>query len=129
LNQGSTGDGRIDEFEVGDLDNGAVIAGIATVPWLRAGSGQLSAQEITVEHSTPAGATVYLDFHRSLSDETYTLTPSVSSSLPYSRDVKMLPLPARVGTASCYIGWRQTAGGASELRGMEIRFKVLPSYK
>lgn len=128
-NAGSTGDGRIDEFETGDTDNGAAISASALTPWERLGSRQLSAQEITVEHSSPTGATVFLDFHRSYPDETYVLTPSLSSTLIVSRDVKMLPLAARVSTAACYLGWRQTAGGASELRGLELRAKALPSYK
>ena len=71
-----------------------------------------------------------LDFHRSFADETYSLTPSLSSTLVVSRDVKMLPLAARVSTAACFMGWRQSAGTASELRELMLRLKVLTSsYK
>ena len=89
----------------------------------------LANQGIVLEHSTPSGATVALDFHRGYADATTSLTPSTSSTLVVSRDFKELTFAARAATEACYLGFRQSAGGASELRGMELRVKRLPSYK
>lgn len=128
LNAGSTGGGRIDEIEYGDTDNTTAISAAIIFPWERMGQHfKLSAQEVILEHTAPSGATVLLDFHRSYSDTTYTLTPS-TTALVVGREVKFLPQAARVPTAACYIGYRQTAGGAAELRAFTLRAKSIPSY-
>lgn len=127
-NAGSTGDGRIDEFETSDTDNGTTISASATTPWLKVGQGKISVQEVTSNHSSPAGSTVFFDFHRSYEDTTYSFTPTVGSTLVVSRDIFQLLLEARSPTSACYFGWRQTVGGAQEIRGHEVRLKVLPSF-
>jgi len=125
-NAGSTGDGRIDELETSDTDNGTAISASITAPWLRFPT-KLAAQEALLEHSSPSGATVAFDWHRSLNDETYTLTPS-TGSLIYQRDLKMLTTPARAATPAGYWGWRQTVGGAGEIRAITLKVFVLPSF-
>jgi hypothetical protein len=125
-----TGDGRIDEIETGTTDNGSSISASLTLPWFRFEAANLSAQEIIVEHSTPTGATVALDFHRSYTDTTYSMTPSSTSTPVVSRDLKMLALEARSPTAACYIGWRQSSTGSpSELRHIILKAKRLKVYK
>jgi hypothetical protein len=127
-NAGSTGDGRIDEFETTDTDNGTAIAASLTTGWFRFGVGKLSAQEIWLEHVTPAGAVVALKFHRSYQDDAYPMTPTAGSGLVVTREPKYLPLPARAPTAACFLEWDQTSGGASEVRILELHAKDLPSY-
>jgi hypothetical protein len=125
-NAGSTGDGRIDEIETSETDNGTAIVGSVETPWERLGLRTLlSAQEATLEHSSPVGSTGFLDFHRGRADTLYSLTPSTSDTLVYSRDVKMLPQPARAAVDACFLGYRQTAGAAREVRTMELRAKAL----
>jgi hypothetical protein len=126
-NAGSTGDGRVDEFETTDTDNGTAIAGAVKTPWERLGRDQkLSAQELQIEHLAPAGSTGSLVFHRSYADDTYPLTPSTGTGL--LRDIKMLPLAARSPTAACYIEYSQATGGAREIRKIVLRAKPLASY-
>jgi hypothetical protein len=120
-NAGTTGDGRIDEIEVTDQDNGTDIAANITTPWFRIGKQQIAAQEITAEHASPTSSTGGLDFHRSFSDETYALDLTASSTPVVNRDVIMLTLPARAQTDACFIGFRQATGGPRELRSLELR--------
>lgn len=131
-NAGSTGDGRIDEMETSDTDNGTAISASPglTVPWESLGnSDNIAAREIVFEHSSPAGATVQGQFSRSFTGDAYTCTPDVSSTLVVSVYRWMLPLAARVHSAACTLGWAQTAGGASELRSMELRASTVRDYK
>lgn len=125
---GGTGDGRIDELETTDTDNGTAIVGSVETPWEHE-QHLLSAQEITVEHVAPDGSTGSLTFHRSLSDAQSSLTLTTSNALAYVRDVKMLPQSARAVTHDCFISYSQATGGARELRKLWLRLKRLPSYK
>jgi hypothetical protein len=128
-NGGSTGDGRLDEFETSETDNGTAIAGSIETPLERLGlKAILSAQEVTVEHASPAGSTGKLDLHRGLSDVVYSMTPSTGSTT-FVRDLKMLTQEARGGIEACYLGYRQLTGSAREVRSLELRAKSLPSYK
>lgn len=123
-----TGIGRIDEFETGETDNGTAISATLLTPWLKADDGwRLSAQEIWIQHKAPAGATVLLDYHRSYSDVTSTLTPSTTPGIVL-REIKHLPQAARTVTAACYLGYRQTAGSAAELRSLTPRIRRVQSY-
>jgi hypothetical protein len=130
-NAGSVGDGRIDEFEVTDQDNGTDIAGSVVGAWLRARDGrQMSAQELLIEHDSPTGSTGSFTFTRSYAGDVYTLTPSTSSSLVVSRDLKLLPFPARTPTAACYLTFSQATGGARTWRASTLWLKDLPlSYR
>jgi len=129
-NAGSTGDGRIDEIETSDTDNGTAIVGSVETPWERAGlTTQISGQECIIEHNAPAGSTGFLDFTRSYLADLYSLTPSTSSTLVVSRDVKMFPQAARVGSAACMLGYRQLTGGARTIRKITLKAKLLPSFK
>lgn len=129
-NVGSTGDGRVDEFETSDTDNGTAIAGSIETPWEDLGRNTLiSAQEITLLHAAPTGSTGSLIFHRSYLDQQFTMTPSTSNTLPIIRDIKMLTLPARTPTAACFISYTQATGGPREVREIELRLKSLPSYR
>jgi hypothetical protein len=127
-NAGSAGDGRIDEIETGTTDNGVAISATATSGWLRSGR-MLAAQEIEIEHSSPTGATVALDFVRGVAavvtGDTYTMTPTLSSTLLVMSEVKMLPLAARVQTRACYLSFRQSAGSPAELRSLKLKVKRL----
>lgn len=128
-NAGSTGDGRVDEIETSDTDNGTAISGTATGPWLKgAVAHQISGQEVYLEHQSPTGSTGALDFIRSYSADTYTLTPSANSSPDVVRDVIMLPQAARVGSAACRLSYRQLTGAARELRKMTLFVKRLRTY-
>jgi len=51
-NIGSTGDGRIDEIEVTDQDNGTDIAGDLILPWIKPEDANLSAVEIVPSDQT-----------------------------------------------------------------------------
>jgi len=129
LNQGATGDGRVDEFEVGDADNGVVFDAEVRTPWERFGrTFEISGQEVVVEHRALPGSTVLLDFHRSYQDDvvTLTLTPTALDVLP---ELKLLPQRSRAATAAVCMGYRQTVGEASELRKLTLRAKKIPSYK
>lgn len=128
-NAGSTGDGRIDEFETGDTDNGTAIAAALILPWERMGRRQkLSAQEFTIEHTAPAAATTFLDFYRGFGATTASAVTLSTTALIVGREVKLLPQVARTATEAFYLVYRQTGGGASELRAIELRAKALPSY-
>jgi hypothetical protein len=128
-NAGSTGDGRIDELEISDTDNGTAIAASLVLPWERMGRRQkLSAQEFTIEHTAPAGATTFLDFYRGFGATSASAVTLSTSALIVGREVKLLPQVARNATESFYLVYRQTGGGASELRAIELRAKALPSY-
>jgi hypothetical protein len=126
-NAQSTGDGRIDEIDTGQTDNGTAISASMTTPWIRPGSRKLSFHRFVAEHATPSGATAAFDFHRSIADETYSLTPSTSSAL-YIRDWKELTLPARSPTAAGFFGFRQSAGTAQEIRSLEVYVEELDTY-
>jgi hypothetical protein len=134
-NAGSTGDGRIDEFETGDYDNGSVgvgeISGRCYTRIENADSmDDIAAQEIYFRHNTPTSATVSRTFTRShLGLDTYTGTPSSNDS-GVSLDLWGMGFSgARVATSACFIGWLQTAGGASELRQVVLRAKTVRQYK
>lgn len=129
-NGGATGDGRVDEIETGDQDNGSDIVGSVELPWERGGGvDRVSVQWLTVEHSSPSGSTGFIDFHRSFSDTLFTLTPATSSSRVVTSDFIQLPQPARVATEGCYVGFRQLTGGARELRRVVLGLKRVPTYK
>lgn len=128
-NAGSTGDGRIDEIETSETDNGTAITADIDLPLFRVGENLLSAQEFTVEHSSPAGSTGSYTFHRmTTTNDPYTLTPGTGSAT-YIRDVKMLTLPARAPAMTCWLTYSQATGNARELRKIELRVKSLPSYR
>lgn len=116
-NQGATGDGRIDELETGQTDNNSTaISALIATPWIRFGDNYLAGQQLITEHSTPTGATAQERYVRSTAIDAYTFTPSTSSTLAFSRDIKELTLPARTPAQACYITWAQTAGTAREIR-------------
>jgi hypothetical protein len=127
----ASADGRIEEFETGNDDNTAEISASIRTPSFRFGQQYMSAQEVTIEHATAAtNTTLSFKFHRSTSDDSYTLTPVGSDSLLWVKDEKLLPLNARAPAAACYLEFLQTAGtgGASELKQMQLRAKRLPIY-
>lgn len=128
--EGSTGDGRIDEVETGTTDNGTAITGRVELPWLRPPDGGLiSGQEIILEHSSPTGSTGSLYFHRSFSDDAYALTPGTSALGVYS-EMKLLPFnSARTAANACFVDYRQATGSARELRKVVVKFKLIPRYK
>lgn len=134
-NAGSTGDGRIDEFETGDTDNGTAIDNSAASARLRGpweslhASDNIAGRELVFEHSTPAAAVVKGVFVRAFAEDSYTCTPDVSSSLVVSVYRWLLSLAARVHSAACYAGWYQTSGGASELRRIELQASSHKDYK
>lgn len=129
-NAGSNGDGRVDELEVTDQDNGSNIVGSVELPWERAGGvDRVSAQEIACDHSSPSSSTGFLDFHRSFSDVLYALTLTTGSSVVVTSDLSQLPQPARVATEACYIGFRQLTGSARELRRVVLSLKKVRGYK
>jgi len=120
-NSGSTGDGRIDEFETGDQDNGTDVTAYVLGPWETLGTYDgISAQELIVDHITPAGAVAFLDFHRSLFDVTYALPLESTDAIPWNRETVFLPQEARVVTDAVYSGYRQTSGRAGELRSFQL---------
>jgi hypothetical protein len=128
----STDGGRIEEIETSSTtDNTDEMNSGIRCPWIKIGREKMSCQEVTIEHATKStSTTVSLKFHRSYSDDSYTLTPTQSDTLIVIRDEKMLTLPARTPTAACYLEWLQTAGTSSEIRGMELRFKpIVFTYK
>ncbi len=127
-NLGSTGDGRVDEFETGDTDNGTAITGGYETPWLKGPKGQkVSPQECLLEHHSAAGSTGSLIVHRSYEDATSTLTPG-TNALAILRELKMYPQAARVTTPAYFLAYLQTAGAARKLRKLTARHKVLPTY-
>ncbi len=127
-NAGSTGDGRVDELEVTDLDNGSAIASTATGPWEHGGArGMIRAQEVEIEHSTPAAAATRLEFHRSYADASYTMTPSASNTSTILHDKRKLRFAQRVITRACHLVWKQDSGGASELRSLLLKVIYAPS--
>jgi hypothetical protein len=126
-NAQSTGDGRVDEIDTTQTDNGTAISASMTTPWLRPGSRKRTFHRFVAEHATPSGATCAFDFHRSIADETYSLTPSTSSAL-YIRDWKELTLPARAPTSAGFFGFRQSAGTAQEIRSLEVYVEELDTY-
>jgi len=129
LNAGSVGDGRIDEFEVSETDNGTAIAGSILTPWEKGSEQrQVSGQEIVLEHVSPAGSTGSLTFYRSYSEDSYALTPSTGSTVVV-RDVKMLPQAARAQSAACKVGYSQATGSAREVRKISLRLKRVRAYK
>lgn len=123
-NAGSTGDGRIDEFETGDDDNGTAITASAYTPLLTSPTTtQISGQAVEMTHSAPTGSTGSRTFTRSLAGDAYTGTPGTNGSLPVTEDWWDLPVVgARVASARCYIGYHQATGGARELRSMTLHY-------
>jgi hypothetical protein len=130
-NAGSTGDGRIDEFETGDTDNRTAISAILVTPWERAKDTEyVSAQEVRCEHSTPAASTVKLDLYRSFVGQTqYEMTPTGEDSVSVTDQIKKLPQAARVVTDAVYLRWRQSAGVGGQLRRLQLRLKRRRRYK
>lgn len=127
-NEGGTGDGRIDEFETGDTDNGSEILGSIVGPWFKPDGREVSGQEVLLEHSSPDGSTGALDFTRSYEEDLYPLTPD-TSDLVVLRELKLLPQAARVQSPACKLGYRQTTGEAREVRKMTLRAKRVKSYR
>lgn len=133
-NQGSTGDGRIDEFETGDTDNGTAIstdsaAGQLLGPMFQYDNDDVCGVEAIFEHSSPAASVVHGVFVRSLAADTYTCTPDVSSTFAVSIYRWGLPLiGARVQSAVARIGWRQASGGASEIRRITLLTQRAKDY-
>jgi len=120
---GSVGDGRLDEVETtGTTDNGTAITGRIEVPWLRPPDGELiSGQEMILEHSSPVGSTGELRYHRTFSDDSYTLTPGTSALGVYS-ELKFLPQPARANANAAFVDYRQLTGSQRELRRLVLKF-------
>jgi len=129
-NEGTTGDGRIDELETGTTDNGVAFTGRVEMPWLRPPNGALiSGQEMVVEHSSPSGSTGSIVFHRTFSDDAYTLTPGTSSLGVFS-EMKLLPFnSARANANAVFVDYRQATGSARELRKLALKYKVIRRYK
>lgn len=129
-NAGSTGDGRVDELEVGETDNNVAIStAVITTPWLQRQPDFISAQAIILEHSTPTGATAKMDFHRTFTDELQEMTPTALTTFGVTRDRKELQLQYRAPANGCYIGCRQSAGTAQEIRRIRLLYKVVPIKK
>jgi hypothetical protein len=131
-NAGSTGDGRIEEFETGDTDNGTAIDGGVETGWIHPGDGKanISGQEVVLEHNSPTGSTGSLVFTRGYTTDAYTLTPGTSNSVTVLRELKMLPtLGARVASAVCKIGYRQATGSPRTLRKMTLKAKDVDVHK
>lgn len=129
-NAGSTGDGRIDEFETGDTDNSTAIDGSVETPWEpKDQESWVSVQEFTAWHNAAAGSTGQYIFHRALSDtDQYTFTPSTGTEI-YQSDIKLLTLPARTITKGFYWAYRQQTGTARTLRRVQLRVKRFKRYK
>lgn len=130
-NSGSTGDGRVDEFETSDTDNGTAISAELRFPWERAASlSRISLQDVVIEHAALTSATTRFDIHWSLTgDVTHTLTlAGAATGVVVAREPKMVPQAARAGTTGIYAAYRQTAGAAAELRKFWLRVKSIPSY-
>lgn len=126
-NAGSTGDGRIDEFEVGDTDNGSAIVGSVVLPAVTGTHGKVAGQKVILWTRNPSGASSSLKFHRGPTDDSYTLTPTAASGL--NRDAIELPITgARVACHTCYLEWTQASGGASELVRLRFYVKDLDAY-
>jgi len=129
-NSGSTGDGRIDEIEVGETDNGIAIAAEVLGPWEKAPlNSRYACQELSCEHFSPTDSVGSLDFHRSYYDEIYPLTLSDGDGVDVMRDLKLLSQQARVVTVAFRLGFSQTSGRARELRRWEARTKIPPTYR
>jgi len=132
-NNGTT-DGRIDEFEVGETDNGVAIEAQWETGWIKDDPDTLTVHEAQLEHVTPSGATVSLTLHRSYQDDTYSVTPSATGALGVTRENKQFSLAARTPTAAFYLSGAQTAGDAQRWNGIDVlveRVKVRgrgPSY-
>jgi hypothetical protein len=122
-NAGSTGDGRIDEFETTDTDNGTAISATVKTPWIKRPFYKVSGQELRADYLIPTGSTTSLGFTRSYSADSYTFTPTVSGSAIVTDDLKLLTPAARVQSQACYCSFTQTAGTAAELRRMELKVK------
>jgi hypothetical protein len=120
-NAGATGDGRIDEIETGQTDNGTAIStGTVSIPWIQADEGEMiSVQRLILEHNSPSGSTGSLVWHRSYSNDAYTLTPG-TSSLDLLSELKHLTTPARAITAAGYFEYKQASGTARELRKIKV---------
>jgi hypothetical protein len=131
-NQGTTGDGRIDQFETTETDNGTAIAGSVSTAWVRAADrDDLAAQEINYEHSSPTGSTGSLSFHRSFTtggDTDYAMTPGTTAGVVAS-EIKLLPTGARAPADACFVTYSQATGTARELRWLQILLKRLPTYR
>lgn len=130
-NGGSTGDGRIDEIDTSDTDNGTAIASLIPTPLIPNADetdDYISAQEVTVEHSSPAASTGTLDFVRSLQEATSTLTLTTSAQVVNS-ELKFLPQAARAVTRAVYMAYKQATGGARELRSMLLKAKMVRRYR
>lgn len=130
-NAGSTGDGRIDEIETGDTDNGTAITGTVESGWIKGDHDErLAAQEFFVCHLTPTGASSFLDFYRSRqNDGPYTLTLTATGTADVTDELKFLTQAARVQADAVRWVWRQTAGDACELRPSELRLLRLQRFK
>lgn len=131
LNAGSAGDGRIDEFETGNTDNGTAITaardsvGHAAVyfPWIQFGEDLCSIQEATFFHTAGSGMTGNLRIFRGTNSTPYDLTPSTSSTLDVIRDLKLPKVEARAAVRRYYLGYQQTDSGApAELRQILAKF-------
>jgi len=128
-NAGSVGDGRIDEIETGDTDNGTAIDGNVESGWIKPSpNNQFSVQEIILEHNAPVGSTGSLVFTRSFEGDAYTLTPGTSSTLDVKRERKFVPQAASVGAAAFKVKYRQLTGGARTVRKMTPKVKEMAWY-
>lgn len=130
-NAGSTGDGRVDEFDTGTTDNSTAITSTLPVPWLQLGDDQISVQEVLAEHLSPSGATVALRLYRGAvaAPDTHDLSPTLSSTLTFIRDLKLFNTEDRTPAGAVYLEWRQTAGSPSEVRGLVLKYKRLPQLR
>jgi hypothetical protein len=128
--EGSTGHGRIDEVETGTTDNSSTaITGRVETPWLRPADSELiSGQEAIIEHSSPSGSTGSLLAVRSLSGDSYTLTPGTSALTTYSQ-MKFFPQGARVAANAFRLVYLQATGSARELRRLVLKYRRIARYK
>lgn len=124
-NAGSTGDGRVDEFETAETDNGTAISGSVGTPIERMGlRTKMAAQKIILEHSSPSGSAGTLEFHRGSADTTHSLTLT-TSAVDLLREVCELPQEARASVDRFYLKYAQTSGSAREVRTMEASVVAL----
>jgi len=79
----------------------------------------ISVQRCILEHNSPVGSTGSLKYHRSYSNDSYTLTPG-TSALDLLSELKHLTTPARALTAAGYFEYLQASGAARELRKLKV---------
>lgn len=105
-NAGGSADGRMDRFDTGTTDNNVAYSCQGILATVVAPTGKMfSAEHIEVIHTTPTGATVFLDHYRDKNRGEQNRRTLTASSDTFRREIMDLPENSRPPGDVCELVW------------------------